>query len=105
MHRVEITHGDSEAHSLTCKSPQCRTGNAWGYLLKADKNSALLLNREKPLNMVGSTQGAELGLLYAMLVLGKSVIMAVELGLTQDTFLAALLTGHAVVVIGILHLS
>ncbi len=37
VQRVEITHGDSEAHSLTCKSLQCRTGNAWGYLLEADK--------------------------------------------------------------------
>lgn len=74
VQRGEITHGDSEAHSLTCKSPQCRTGNAWGYLLKADKkNSALLFNcnyQEKLLNMVGNTLGGELALLWASVHLG-----------------------------------
>lgn len=46
--KVEITHGDSEAHSLTCKSRQCRTGNAWGYLLKTDKTTQLHFIEELP---------------------------------------------------------
>lgn len=37
-HTVTAKH-----HSLTCKSPQCRTGNAWGYLSKADKTTQLHL--------------------------------------------------------------
>lgn len=44
----EITHGESRAHSLTCKSPQCRTGNVWGYLLKVDKRLSSPFKQELP---------------------------------------------------------
>ena len=65
------------------------------------KNSALLFNcnyQEKLLNTVGNTLGGELALLWA------AFIWASEPWLTQDALPAALLAGHAVVVIWILHL-
>lgn len=73
---VEITHGDSEAHSLTCKSPQCRTGNAWGYLSRADKTTQLHFLKTatagiKLSSTVGDTLGGEPAPLWALAYCGN----------------------------------
>lgn len=108
--RGEITRGNSEAHCLTCKSPQCRTDSAWGYLLKAQKKLSPLYYIGIVWNETLCTwvcidwHGSFIFCRFSFLEEKKNMTIATELWLTQNTLPAAFLAGHAFFVIWILHL-
>ena len=75
--REARSHMATARHSLTCKSPQCRTDNAWGYLLRAEKKTQMSFEtgttRKNPLYMAGITLGGKFGLLWAVFILGEEM--------------------------------